>query len=443
MAEEKVKCGLRISQPWEDEEYCGIEKHGPAKDFCIFHAPIEEKSEVSFWEEFEAYVSRHERTSKKLFQERGEHLTLDCRKFVFPKQEKRFEEREFITDIDFTGAVFYGDTSFDHSSFLGEVTFWGATFKANASFGFTRFAKSVIFFDADFDERGSFYDVKINGKLSFSLAKFGGNARFTDIEVTDGVDFHIAEFSGSAHLNAFGTEIVRDEFYKVTSIKPIEGDFRNVSIEEHKKLIIKNIDLGDWAFANTPRIADADFNDVSWRGKTNIKRNHTRDELLALNRVITFEAATEVYRRLRKNFESELAYSEAGDFHIGEMHMRRLGLRQKGWKRLFNLTWLFLHLYRIFGGYGERIRNPIISFFAVGLAFAGLWSLLGFPIPVGENVVISHNLGYAILFSFKTFFTLPGRAFCLVQELVGAFQRAIGVGIITLFILALRRAFRR
>ena len=158
---------------------------------------------------------------------------------------------------------------------------------------------------------------------------------------------------------------------------------------------------------------------------------------------ITYEVAAEVYRRLRRNFENRLSYAEAGDFHIGEMEMRRLGFKEKGWKRIFNWTYIFLQAYRWAGGYGERIRNPVISFLTIGIVFAGLWSLIGFPVPEGEGVKITHNFGLAILFSLKTFLTLPGKAFCLVQEVVGAFQRAFGVGIITLFILALRRAFRR
>ena len=49
----------------------------------------------------------------------------------------------------------------------------------------------------------------------------------------------------------------------------------------------------------------------------------------------------------------------------------------------------------------------------------------------------------ALAFSFKSFLTLPDKNDTAGVQLLGAIQRALGAGVITLFILALRRAFRR
>ncbi len=366
-----------------------------------------------------------------------------------------FAETEFRGPGRFLNTKFIKDAAFYKTLFFERTTFSGAEINEGIRFLLTEFGirtfKEVTFDHAFIVGGCEFVKSIFHGEVSFQSSVFKGITLIEETEFRENADFYGTEFNGKVYFKNIGKlakkrTTLREEIVRgATEFIDIAPNitFSNVSLSPYSTLFFENFDLGDCSFADTPAISEANFKKVLWLGNGKPKRKHTRDEVLAERGSIHYEIAAEVYRRLRKNFEDRLSYADAGDFHIGEMHMRRLGLRQKGWKRFFILTWVFLHLYRIFGGYGESLRNPIISFIAVGFVFAGLWSLLGFPIPIGNKVIISHNPFYAILFSFKTFLTLPGKPFCLVQEFVGAFQRAIGVGIITLFILALRRAFRR
>ena len=444
------KCNMKYKDPYGVIVSCKHEKHTGNSNRCIFHAPIEDKTPEDFWLAFDRYVEIFESVYDKSSEETKELVTLDCKGFVFPDIPDYVFSGVVPFNIDFSNARFEGEVNIRGVHFERRVTFSGAIF--NRPLIFNRIALlEGIFSNVIFEDKAEFVSVKFEKLGNFENAEFRGNTLFKKIGIGEWGVFLGALFKGDIKFQVIYTpiKIIADvtgpeEYGKYKNPKVW---FANVDVEKPKRMTFKKLDLGEWVFAETEAISEANYIDVSWEGDGKPKRKHTRDEYLAVEKLsplhFRHEKAAEVYRRLRKNFENRLSYSEASDFHKGEMEMRRLGYESKGWRCLFNWNYLFLQGYRIFGGYGERIRNPIISFITVGLAFAGLWSLLGFPVPEGENVRISHNFWYAILFSFKTFLTLPGKAFCLVQELVGAFQRAIGVGIITLFILALRRAFRR
>ena len=135
----------------------------------------------------------------------------------------------------------------------------------------------------------------------------------------------------------------------------------------------------------------------------------------------------EVFRRLRRNYETRLSYAEAGDFHVGEMRM----LRKLFWRRKKFVSWGFSILYNLISRYGESIWLPL----------AWLGGL--FAITALSYWLSGQTTGEALRSSFLGFVSLKIKLYEGVTGwLVPSLQRIIVIPLITHFILSLRRAFR-
>ncbi|GAH52263.1 unnamed protein product, partial [marine sediment metagenome] len=179
-------------------------------------------------------------------------------------------------------------------------------------------------------------------------------------------------------------------------------------------------------------------------------RKQTRDEELLEDGEVTYEDCAEVYRLIRFNYESRLAYEQASDFHVGQMEIMLKSLANDNPKK-----W-FLRLYKYVSNFGESVGRPLIWFGGLWLLFSLFWAFNGFPYNGGyvdfdlawpwlmsPDVEMAKDIGRSVLYSLKTFLTLPDLKEGVVSQTIGAVQRLAGASVITLFILALRRAFRR
>jgi hypothetical protein len=149
------------------------------------------------------------------------------------------------------------------------------------------------------------------------------------------------------------------------------------------------------------------------------------------------EAIAHTYRQLRIAYESSLQYPEAGDFYIGEMEMKRLNavFRKKSVKngllrdiiQNFSLT----AFYKYFSLYGECYWLPLLwMLFAIfGFSFCYYYRYGLCPSQAFEN-------------SFTTFFQMPPSNSKIPSWLI-AIERLIGGVVTFLFILALRRKFKK
>ena len=76
-------------------------------------------------------------------------------------------------------------------------------------------------------------------------------------------------------------------------------------------------------------------------------------------RVYPWEQVERLYREVKQNYNDHRDYARAGDFHYGEKEMQRLNCRTP------LSLWVFLCLYWMVSGYGERFLRPLL--WAVGL----------------------------------------------------------------------------
>jgi hypothetical protein len=344
---------------------------------------------------------------------------IDCRCFEFPEDEEGFLTSgiRFPKTVDLSGAYF-----------PKEIDFYGVNFEKGAYFKKTYFGGDVRFLSTHFGQNAAFYDVYFEAWAEFDVGFMGG------------ASFLRCTFNGPLRLKGHyegdltfdGTTIYDEGYIRLEGNGEIS--FQQVRTLETGYLIIVNANLADWSFVNTPGLTNALFINVTWPTTSISRRKVVLDEKKIKKRkreilgVPSYEEVVNIYRRLRRNFEDRLAYGEAGDFHIGEMIMYRKDLFTK--KKY--LKWLFSWLYNLFSRYGESIWQPLA--WLGGLFFAAAY----FYWLSGQGV-----LG-AIRASFIGFVTLQIDVSAgITGWLIPSLQRLLGIPLVTLFILALRRAFRR
>lgn len=182
------------------------------------------------------------------------------------------------------------------------------------------------------------------------------------------------------------------------------------------------------------------------------------------------------YRGLRKQYEDRLAYHEASDFHVGEMEMRRLagfdpwsepfGRFRRARRMVRSIRfWYrrycsFTAMYSYLSRYGESYVRPIAWAFGSILGFTMLYLGSGFSeLGLGHPGPIQYRLDLAAgelprFADTMVAFSLSMSAFFMRSSVAGinvtpltrvlvVMESVVGVSLIALFALALRRHFKR
>jgi uncharacterized protein YjbI with pentapeptide repeats len=400
------------------------------------------------------------------------------------KRSPRFAGARF-TDASFRGAVFEEAVEFNFAKIvLGN--FFETTFKKDASFQGaelldTSFHASNFESGVDFNlckiTNCDFGDVVVRGQsrfdearlkdVSFEAATFVRPVSFEDCVFSGSTKFTNAVFLSEASLCDARTDALGSVWFvgdPDSSIAEIVEQDENTGAgldEQLRAELAKHREIASRGRISLRlvRLIGADirhmhFLNVDWNRKAygigpfTRTRSSIYDELRHEGSDIPgdYESVAATYRQLRRNYEIELRYHEAGDFYVGEMEMRRLQLscqsRRGAWR------WLRRNILSILGCY----RN--ISFFGESYILAGLWivgMILLFAVMRGATVAsvcdsvtskctstMDLNFNVNLLSqSFLAFFQLKSDSdLDLVERLVGAFLTAM------LFI-PLKRHFER
>jgi hypothetical protein len=195
-------------------------------------------------------------------------------------------------------------------------------------------------------------------------------------------------------------------------------------------------------------IENIDFIDELWlrkNGKLNTRKIIV-DEIFLLKQIeddksvpynITPDQVTQLYRKLRNNFEESKRYSEAGDFHIGEMEItRKYTIDQDGTvlkKSWFDPLKILLTSYSLVSQYGESIASPL------------LWSIL---LIFGSSIFISYlelpeTFFHSIPIAIKTTLTAFFPFFRIEFKYIYLIIRSLGSVLIGLIFIAIRRKLER
>ncbi len=149
--------------------------------------------------------------------------------------------------------------------------------------------------------------------------------------------------------------------------------------------------LGQALFTNCD-VSKVTFSNVRWRERENGKRM-VFEEVVDLKENVAealrpasgspdernYALIAELYQQLKKNYDDRCDYWTAGDFHYGEMEMKRLSSQREN----PILRWLHRYLglvawYKYFSEYGESYARPAawLLFFLL-VFFPVLYPLIG------------------------------------------------------------------
>lgn len=454
--------------------------------YCIFHEPLPDKDTNAFQQELNKYTlaNPHE---------------WDFTRFHFPPGVS-FEEKE-LPEVTFQQSFFYGHVGFKGAIFSGDAQFFGTTFTESADFdkatfsgdvGFRRatFAKIVfftgqttffgeadflgatfsddaVFQRATFSGETDFREVNFNKCAHFSGAYFSGNADFSEASFFDVTNFNRTIFSGNTvFAEATFSEVVdftgceisgrllfqgkhETEFYSPECFKS-EALFNHLNLKPSADIVFRSIDLSNAHLLNTD-VTDIRFEDIKWPAHIwwKFKRKCICEDVEQLKKN-EMPAVEILYRRLKHSCTTRSDYVSAGDFHVGEMEMKR---RQLEWYRPDKILLL---LYKIVSFYGERWLRPLIVLFSLLFVFSVLEIGLGVKLD-GKIIQWARNgsfdlkqvlQNFADIYSYGLQIAALQRPSDVTQvragtRLVVAALGLIAPSLIALSLLAMRRRFKR
>jgi len=447
-APETEKPAAKCAVEMHEFKPCGREPYDD-KGLCICHSEKPDKDDNAFQSEIDAMLERKD---------------YDFGGFVFPDDAwfggrvfdgpawfvaatfqgaANFAPATFEGEADFGGATFQGDAYFFEATFQGAAHFVGATFQGNAGFLGATFQGAADFGGATFQGKAGFWRATFQGEAHFVGATFQGEADFVWATFKGEADFCQATFQGEARFVGSGDQ----------RVFPREAvtDFGLVRFHQPERVVFQHVFLGRARFLGAD-VRRVDFTDVEWARRSG-GRFAIWDELAPNEKEEKKDYALigKLYRQLKYNYEEQRDPITAGDFHFGEMHMRRLSSPPTNVVLRFlrrNLS--FLAWYRWISGYGEDYILPLAwivgAIVAFAAAFAYIPSLALQTVPSSGVSEPAAGLSSHLLYSLMCFLLRGDRPFQpahLAGYYVSVAEGILGPPLIAMFVLALNRRFKR
>ncbi len=373
-----------------------------------------------------------------------------------------FRSRRFHMRCNFFAATFRGDAHFAHAFFLEKASFEQAHFEKVADFRQAEFTGDADFFECHFDRGACFAEVIFESNAFFSNAEFTGTA-----------DFHSARFLHSARFRVT----------RFASLPQKPSPVFSLALFSQPNTLFYKTHLEQALFINCD-ISRVNFSSVHWRTRRGSGKRMLFEEELPLDseyatplkaddKTREYHLISETYQQLKKNYDQRRDYWTAGDFHYGEMEMQRLSIRKNG-RWLFLRRWWHPHLsllawYRFASHYGESYSRPSTLIFVVLAMFTLFFPLQGLrkadsiaqsasPLKTYRSVWPSKGSQHdkvwaeAKLVGKSAIMSLDTATFERAPEyipeypwgrLAAIIETALTSALFALFLLAIRRQFRR
>lgn len=281
-------------------------------------------------------------------------------------EDVSFKDSEIISggDIDFSNVEFKGkNIDFSNTTFRcnGDIIFSNAIFADNSNVSFKR----AKFFNGG---RLIFSGVEFNSakKVDFSMTEIksvkGTKFNACNFEKVEEVSFYRANFFGEGIVSFITTKFNTNGLLRFNYVYiefPEYMEFINTNLS---KAILLRTDLNKIKFKRvhffTPGGNEL-YDAVKWHEKYRKGKSESQGELEEDLYHIEL-----LYTQLKQNFENIRDFSRAGDFHVGEMEMRR---KQYSWP---NQYISILNFYRILSNYGQSWKRAFIIFLSGSLIFS-------------------------------------------------------------------------
>jgi uncharacterized protein YjbI with pentapeptide repeats len=410
-----------------------------------------------------------------------------------------FANASFAGKADFSGAVLHGDSDLRIKQFEGASSFSNAVFDGRADFGQTkfggkvcfanaRFLSEVAFADAGFEADTDFTRTRLEGPSDFSNVSIATQLRFLKCTLHDCLLFENPNIKGTAALLFWGIRFAHGR----SRIKVDQDRTSGSLVESSGEILLRDVTEGmdRVSFLRTDIYSDrihVRFSNVVWNKCRRSQKflldasylspiNEwisiglgARDTELAelFNRnagSVELEAAVQedadrIVRDIRRSYEEDTGYSDAGDYHAIEMDFRR---RRRKTSRFYKVG---LWLYWLFSNYGESPSRAWWWLLGTWGTAAIIYMFTGFCFPVHPvrylpaldlanfSTFIGDFFLRAVPFAFVNLFASYFRNIAQTSAEphathgltvgISVIETTLGIVSLTLFLLAVRRRFRR
>jgi hypothetical protein len=414
-------------------------------------------------------------------------------------QDAEFIRAAFLQEIDFNGATFTQYANFSDAAFTKNAVFGSATFTRDANFRDAFFVKYADFGRATFTKDALFYKAIFTQNADFSFATFAQNASFSFATFAQNADFSFATFTQNASFwrtGFYGTgdwsecRFLDQANFRHTQFIPKEPKtpsavFSLAKFAKPGEIVFEDVDLSRALFLNCDVSAVWFTSSVRWAKRKGHHGLAVFEEEILLDPALSKEleaygkidhgAVEQIHHHLQKNYDTRLDYRKANDFHYGEMEMRRLEPPAAGsflHLRRFLRRWVsLLSLYRLASNYGNSYAKPGFLLFVILFAATLMFPVTGLelkqpkPGNTAGNAIVTYHSVWNRQDSWANNFWTEGKlviesgitaidtaTFQRNPEYTPVYPRSRVLGIIetlltsslfALFLLAIRRQFRR
>jgi len=410
-----------------------------------------------------------------------------------------FSRAKFSGDIAFSRAKFSGFATFTQATFGGYAAFRRAKFSSEAYFSQAKFSDNANFSEAKFRGIAYFNTISFDGPTYFTQAVFLASLNldgtvFSKQAAFDGAAFHHLKllritFKFPAHLTRcnihhlsysphLGERLTFDNCRTIRhrGKKTVGFKFENPDLG---RLAFHNMDLADVALLGTD-IADTRFISCAWKRNDGYMQVPEHAHTMGDGDAKQLDRLEGLYRALKRNLEEAKEYAQAGDFHFREMQVRqkRMGLEADSdgkETQPFSSHWYerrMLGLYGLVADYGESWRKLFVGMVASVVAVGTIIAFSTISPPVDTitgatplmktaaakqatcpaelvNMATANDIGHGVyttllgLLPFATARTVGLGCLAGWAKLLIAFEGLTLVTLTTLFVMAVRRRFRR
>ena len=470
------------------------------KPVCLMHSkdPGKQSGPLfdAFWLEFETILKAAGEGEAHF-----ERFVFPLLKFIGRKFEAtcKFVDATFTQDADFVDATFMRDAGFYGANFAMDANFTFTTFKRNASFFSTSFARGASFLNATFAQNADFWNTTFAKDSNFCEATFTQNAEFFRAAFTENTDFRQATLTQAAGfvytefhgmVNWRRSRFLDRADFRHTRFEPkIAGHpsvmFARSNFSKPGEVVFDDVDLSRALFRDCDVSQVWFTSSVRWGKRENNRGLTIFEETIDLNQEFAkglekkgqrdYWAVAQIYQQLKKSYDSRLDYWTANEFHFGEMEMKRLAVPTDGpllWlRRWWHRNLSFVAWYKYASDYGNSYGKPLAWLVGVLLAAALLFPIPGLELKQAGsgNAASSASVTYSSVWNRQDGWTnkfwaeakLIGKSgitaidtatFQRTPEyapaypwgrVVAIFETLLTSSLFALFLLAIRRQFRR
>jgi|GEM_PF-4188290 len=318
------------------------------------------------------------------------------------------------------------------------------------------FNQGVTFFQAQFNLI-SFYKTYFSGEFlagrqygaEFNYVTITGYARFMDCKI-EHLSLKQTNILGRTQFEhcKIGRLLYETTVYGLLTFVRCDisdGDFKD---QDCSHIVFRGIDnLGDLNFTNADLretrfiLGDWKTNSKPERDKKNINEQSNVDKSI-LEDTEYLKSREFQYRQLNKLYEDNQHYLQAGEFHLLEMQTRKERLNAEGGQ---NWDLFILWIYGFLADYGENWKKVFVSLVVSFFIMAFLINFVEVFNPKNE-LTYWYSLKTVLLgiipSGFQKTILLDAKLSVFSQFLI-ALQTIISLTLTTLFVMTLRRRFRR